>query len=391
MNPYRIDYIDSLAQRTNVTVSAESKAQAIAYSQIPESSITNVGIDWMSMLSSKGSKNKINLSLYEQSIFLVSVSGLIHSGETVRSAFNKVAAKAKKLKIFREDIKQCESIDDFLSFLNFDENIKTIARSGNESGKHAESLEHAAQFGTRLAESRSQIMSTIIMSFVKLGISFLALILGPFLFGGILYDLIYVSKANIQPNVASHILMSLRVFYMDFWYVTPILIGVMVYKKDALFDFLIHIPGLKSFHELIVVNRSILFLKMYQILLPVGYTELSILRNIAESAKGRDRKIYDELIYEVTSGSTLVSNLQEDEWPDIVSYILRDSEKKDIKIMVNLLDKGVNSLGYLQVEAGRKINMIMNFLAYASLIAAIFLLVIGYLLPQLTINAAVPI
>jgi len=45
----------------------------------------------------------------------------------------------------------------------------------------------------------------------------------------------------------------------------------------------------------------------------------------------------------------------------------------------------------LQVEAGRKINMIMNFLAYASLIAAIFLLVIGYLLPQLTINAAVPI
>lgn len=382
---YKIEFVDKTGTQRVEYLQGIDEDDALADFPIPKYNISDISTDLFGQFRDIDLL-KPKLKLFQQSLLLQTVAGIIASGETVRRAFDALLAKSKSIKYDEEQYSKCESLEDFIALLDFHPAVKSIAAVGDRTGNYVDALESAADFVSTLATNQEEFKGSVKQAYIYSFVAIFFIIVAPFVQGNMLYEMVYVDEAPLTLNFASHLLINAVDFYKGYWHISLAIIVLAIIKWDTIYEVVKNWPGMKSIHSLRCINRSIVFIAIFRMLLQAGVPPVKIIGLLYSNAKGRDRLIYRDMHDLVTGGEEVVNTLIEEEWPEIMGFTLKDVDKKEPKTLNKTLLSARNTLSMSQKEAGKGIGSFASMLSMGIIFFVITVIFMGFYIPILSMQ-----
>jgi type II secretory pathway component PulF len=383
---YKIYFLGEDGSRQTAKRKAESKKQAIAACNVPESSVLSVAIDHFGGITASLTDKKF--PLVEQALMLSATASKLFAGKTFDRAIVE-SVPFKKLGVSQVQVDVCQSAHEYLELFRFDETAILLVDAGEKAGVLADALYNAANSITEREKDRKEFGRTMTQGILYSCLGGLFSVVVPLWAGKTLLDFITVQKIDLELNALSEVLLSLYWFYTT--YTLPIIgvaIGLYLFRYK-LWNSLRRLPVLSFINERMKVKRGLDFVQTFQLLRVSGFTNPKIFSFLHARSKGLTFKLYGEAVERVNEGRPLSSVFNTDEWPAILHQNLSGFDALSVEGRDLMLINLVSALRAYYLAYSNKISKACLVCGFALIILSILVFAIGFYFPLITFNASI--
>ncbi len=315
-----------------------------------------------------------------QASFLASLSANVMSGQAASLAIKKLAVQSK-LKFTDKTELSTMTTSESLKAMRFSPEIVVMAKVGEKSGNIGESLQSSAEHLIEAEELKEEMGKGIISALMYAGASIVALIVVPLIFGGVLNEFLTKTDVKIQTNLMTDLLLGLHSLYTDYVVILVSLIVLLIVFRKKIWKKIQYYPVFRLVRDLLLLKRSIIFLKSYTYLLKAGVTSFECINIMLRQAHGYNVIVYNRMLSTMKSGKSLSVAIDTPDWPESVRNTLHGFELSGDDVRFLTLNNLVKVLLIEQKVLSRKIAFVSSNIGRLMILFVLMLIALGALLP----------
>jgi type II secretory pathway component PulF len=210
----------------------------------------------------------------------------------------------------------------------------------------------------------------------------------PFLLGGMMKGWIE-DGIKLSLNPASHFLMGAETFLSTWGFVLPILVYVMLLFGMEIKAYCKNWIIFREFVYLNLLNRSVVFVNTFRLLIGPGYTAEQITSMLREKGTAEEVVVYKEMEERLHKGEQLSKIIYDTGWPLLVRMSFRNvmeimPEAKD-GVFAGLIESLASERGEALVKLGSKLNLAMLLIVAC----VVVMMIMGFYLPFMSVTSTI--
>jgi type II secretory pathway component PulF len=325
------------------------------------------------------------LPLESQLLLLSQVSTLVQSGGDA-SGIREIIGEMPELTGVTSDprFRYCSTVTEYLSLCGVDTVTMMIVRSGEESGRLAESAEEAVVDIEKRIELKKATKGDVTKGvfYVVAGFSMaigMSILLNPII-------LQLMEGDRIAVNFGTNMLLLLNNLFTSYILITAGVIGGSVFAIRELFqryNWFRDIPTVKSFNNYKKVVRSLNFISTWRPLYLSGVPMMKAIEQVRDGMTGMDRVAMESMLEDIRVGRSLTQSLRKEYWSTAFRVGMKpfdnandDSKKRLLFRIQSLLQTEVQTLG-------KKLGLIMLSIGMVAAMTGVLLMALGFYMPML--------
>ncbi len=404
LHHYQYEAINARGKKVKKGMDAVSKLEVVEY--LTAKNYQVISLKEVNHIFTKLNSINVNNVLPRKQLvfFLKQFSSLIHAGFTLTDAVKSLA--------LQQDNKYQRRLlfDIYESLLNGDSFSTALKRYPKEfpqmlvkmieiselSGHLAETMLEMSAYYEKQIKTRSEIIGTIRMPLIYLGITILIAIgMVLFVFPNI-SDLFSSFEDAELPGITVFFLAASDYINLHFLNILLIIIGlvVIIYLANKYIDAFnkamsISLLELPIFGQLVKMYNQILIANTLSQMLSHGIQALSALLSIRGLLRNRIyKKLIDETIVNITNGEKLSKSFTKSEWIDpIMAHMIETGESTgDLPSLMKNLSEYYNDVSDLRIE---RIKASLQPILLIFIYTFIAIMLLAVMLPMLSLSGQI--
>lgn len=361
----------------------QSAARELAFAP---SRVLSVSVDWFATLMSISVVDR-GPSQTEQAIFLLNIAPQMTSGKrSIREVFDSYLSRDKRFVIDRTKYTNAMNIEDFLDALGFAVNVQLLAKAGSDSGDLPTALKEAAEF-LQEEEARKGAIAKKIGGGIFYSCAAVAMaVFGSMGFSKQLKDMENDIGIPFEYNLASETMFAVDWFFSTYGIFVIALLGVAFIFRKEILAVADNWPVMSQINRITRIQRGINFLSLFSLLRRSGKTDPDALHYMATNSSGTDVDIYNELASVTARGRPLYEGLREKDWSPTILAGLGELEELDAASAHTTMKAIIGGQKQELTKAGEALATTLEVTGMVSLVATILIVIIGFLLPILSVT-----
>jgi type II secretory pathway component PulF len=376
----------SNGQTVVYNVRASDRQTAARELALTPSRVLSVSVDWFATLMAVSVTSK-GPSQTEQAIFLLNIAAQMTSGKrSTREVFDSYLSRDKRFVIDRAKYANAMNIEDFLDALGFSVNVQLLAKAGSDSGDLPTALKEAAEF-LQEEEARKGAIAKRVAGGIFYSVAAVAMaIFGSMGFSNQLKEMENDIGIPFEYNLASETMFAVDWFFSTYWVFVVALLGVAFIFRKEILAAADNWPVLAQINRITRIQRGINFLSLFSLLRRSGKTDPDALHYMATNSTGPDVAIYNELASVTSRGRPLHEGLRDKDWSPTILAGLGELEEMDAESAHVTMKAILGGQKQELAKAGESLATTLQLTGMISLVATILIVIIGFLLPILSVT-----
>lgn len=350
------------------------------------SRVLSVSVDWLTTLTSFSVVSS-GPSKTEQAIFLLNIAAQMTSGKrSIRDVFDSYLSRDKRFSVDRGKYVNAMTIEDFLEALGFSVNVQLLAKAGSDSGDLPTALREAAEFLQEEEARKGAIAKKIAGGIFYSGAAVAMAVFGSMGFSAQLKDMESNIGIPFEYNFASDTMFAVDWFFSTYGPFVIVLLGAAFIFRRQILNLADSWPVMAQINRITRLQRGINFLSLFSLLRRSGKTDPDALHYMATNSTGPDVDIYNELASVTARGKPVYEGLREKDWSPTIMAGLGELEEMDAESAHSTMKAIVGGQKQELIKAGESLATTMEVVGMVSLVLTILIIVIGFLLPILSVT-----
>jgi type II secretory pathway component PulF len=377
---YTIKYIDTLNRELRASIVALSIDDALSKLSIAKTNFISASIEY---------KLNRGIPINSQLQILTRVAGGVLSGETVNQYLPSILDDFRVLKnnkaLVLAEINKGKTLSELLSYLDINQLCVKIISNGERSGNLANSIKDAQHF-LKLENKTQNATSKTLQSQLLILLLAFGLIFGFPSFVVDFYQQVTDNGMTIDHNLSTDILFFLNAFSIYGMVILTAIIIVIALQLKLFLKSFGGIYPISIFQSIITTKSAILFLSIFTPLFKTGMQTQQILSAYSTISHANANKLEKQ----ITDGVSIADAVQNLTFSNTFKSGFKGfnritNTQAKLDMLAELFSALVSDLETYNQQASLLIKIIANTLIYSILL----ILVHGFVLPQLSMGAAI--
>lgn len=376
----------SNGQTVVYSVRSTDRLSAARELALTPSRVLSVSVDWLATLTSFSVASG-GPSQTEQAIFLLNIAAQMTSGKrSIRDVFDSYLSRDKRFVVDRGKYVNAMTIEDFLDALGFSVNVQLLAKAGSDSGDLPTALREAAEFLQEEEARKGAIAKKIGGGIFYSGAAVAMAVFGSMGFSTQLKDMENNIGIPFEYNLASDTMFAVDWFFSTYGLLVIVFLGAAFVFRKQILTVADNWPVMSQINRIARIQRGINFLSLFSLLRRSGKTDPDALHYMATNSTGPDVDIYNELASVTARGRPVYEGLREKDWSPTILAGLGELEEMDATSAHTTMKAIIGGQKQELVKAGESLATTLEVTGMISLVVSIMVIIIGFLLPILSVT-----